>query len=131
MHSLELAAMAILDVFLGLAAAIILVQMMMGKISLKGLVSEPLSPRAKDGTQSDASISRFQFLIFTFVVAVTFFIVVLGQKPPQIPKVPTSVLVLLGISGSSYVTSKGIQHFSGRQGNQAGTDQDGEPSRKG
>jgi len=53
-----------------------------------------------------ASMSRFQFLIFTFVVA--FGIVFLLAKNNQFPTIPADVLTLLGISASTYAVSKGI-----------------------
>ncbi len=88
------------------------------KIDLSRLISEP---------NGDASMSRFQLLIFTFVIALSFFLVVLGNGSadgrdpnchscPAFPtQVPGSVLALLGISASSYLVSKGIQ-FSSPQG---------------
>ena len=72
-----------------------------GSIDLEFLISEE---------NGHASLSRFQFLIFTFVIAISFFLIVVGQDPPQFPKVfPPQVLILLGISGGSYVVAKGIQ----------------------
>ena len=53
-----------------------------------------------------ASMSRFQFLIFTFVVA--FGIVFLLAKSDKFPDVPADVLTLIGISASTYAVSKGI-----------------------
>ena len=68
---------------------------------LSKLISEP---------NGDASMSRFQFLIFTFVIALSLFLVIVGQQPPKFPDtIPAAVLSLLGISGSSYLVSKGIQ----------------------
>ncbi len=67
-------------------------------IDLSQLVSEPTG---------DASMSRFQLLIFTFVVALSFFLVVANSK--TMPDIPGSVLSLIGISASSYLVSKGIQ----------------------
>ena len=58
-----------------------------------------------------ASMARFQFLIFTFVIALSLFLVVVGNKNgPQFPdKIPSEILALLGISGASYAVGKGIQ----------------------
>lgn len=53
-----------------------------------------------------ASMSRFQFLIFTFVVA--FGIVFLLAKGDKFPAIPADVLTLIGISASTYAVSKGI-----------------------
>jgi hypothetical protein len=87
------------------------------KSQLELLISE------KDG--SGASMSRFQLLIFTFVVALSLFLIVvsrakLAQTPEnaarpearntaQFPDIPGGVLALLGISASSYTVSKAIQ----------------------
>ncbi len=78
-----------------------------GRINLARLVSE---------SNGDASMSRFQLLIFTFVIAASLFLVIASPNPPKFPdNIPSGVLVLLGISSSSYLVSKGIQ-FSGDQG---------------
>jgi hypothetical protein len=71
-----------------------------GKIDISMLLSE------SDGKVSKASMSRFQLLIFTFVIGVSFFLVVLCEC--KIPDVPNQVLTLLGISASTYGVSKGI-----------------------
>lgn len=78
------------------------------KINLSRLISEPTG---------DASMSRFQLLIFTFVIAASLFLIIASAKPtPQFPAtIPQGVLVLLGISSSSYLVSKGIQ-FSSDEG---------------
>jgi ABC-type Mn2+/Zn2+ transport system permease subunit len=66
-----------------------------------------------------ASTSRFQLVIFTFVVALSFFLVVVSnikvrqydnksENVPGFPEVPAGVLSLLGISASSYLVSRGI-----------------------
>lgn len=77
-----------------------------GKIDLNRLISEP---------NGDASMSRFQLLIFTFVVALSLFLIIVGKNPPTFPNIPGGILALLGISGSSYLVSKGIQ-FSSESG---------------
>ena len=74
-----------------------------GRIKLERLISEP------DGS---ASLARFQFLLFTFVIATSFFLVVIGRDPPGFPdRIPPEVLVLLGLSGGSYLISQGIQSY--------------------
>src|SRR5216684_7567772 len=78
---------------------VILVDIIRGKIDLSGLLSE-------DGK---ASMSRFQLLIFTFVIALSLFLMVAAAKDPKFPEIPTNVLTLLGISASTYGVSKGIQ----------------------
>lgn len=68
-----------------------------GKINLEFLISD---------AEGDASMGRFQLLVFTFVVALSFFLVVLDKK--SIPDIPASVLTLLGISASTFAVSKSV-----------------------
>ncbi len=79
---------------------IVLCKMAKGTIDLKKLVSET--------DDSGASLPRFQFLIFTFVISMSLFWIILVNTgfPDNIPK---DILILLGISGGSYLGSKGIQ----------------------
>lgn len=58
----------------------------------------------------DASMSRFQFLLFTFVIAVGF--VYLTFKGEGFPEINEGVLILLGISGASYALGKGLDRQS-------------------
>ncbi len=85
---------------IGLFGIIVLWKMAFGPIDLTNLISEP------DG--SGASLSRFQFLIFTFVISMSLLWVILTLKgfPSDIPN---DIFVLLGISAGSYAISKGIQ----------------------
>jgi hypothetical protein len=94
--------------FLALMALLVIYYIYTGKINLSRLISEPTG---------DASMSRFQLLIFTFVIAASLFLIVASGKPtPAFPSViPQGVLILLGISSSSYLVSKGIQ-FSTDEG---------------
>jgi hypothetical protein len=87
------------------------------KSGLEFLISE------KDGT--GASMSRFQLLVFTFVVSLSLFLIVVSHaklaqtreyaahpdspNSAQLPDVPGGILALLGISASSYTVSKAIQ----------------------
>ena len=73
------------------------------RVGLVGLISEP-----GDGAQylGKASLSRFQLLIFTFVIAGLF--LVLSIEAGQFVDVPEGVRWLLGISGASFVISKGV-----------------------
>ena len=91
--------------FLGLIGVAILYYVFTGKINLSGLISEPTG---------DASMSRFQLLVFTFVIAASLFLIISSTTPsPQFPKdIPSGILMLLGISASSYLVSKGIQQTS-------------------
>lgn len=90
----------ILTVFIGLLAVMILIKIWKGDIDLNYLISD------ENGW---ASLSRFQFLIFTFVVAMSLFYLIVIGNPPKYPAIPGEILALLGISGGSYVISKGIQ----------------------
>jgi len=67
---------------------------------------------AEDG--GGASMSRFQLLIFTFVIGLSFFLVVISSA--ELPDVPANVLALLGISATTYGVSKGIQASGGLKG---------------
>ena len=90
--------------FIALLEIIVLVLIAQGRINLNRLVSEP---------NGDASMSRFQLLIFTFVIAVALFLVIAVPNPPVFPTdIPSGVLTLLGISGTTYLVSKGIQFSS-------------------
>lgn len=90
----------ILTGFIGLLAIMILIKIWNGDIDLNYIISD------ENGW---ASLSRFQFLIFTFVVAMSLFYLIVANTPPQYPVIPKEILALLGISGGSYVVSKGIQ----------------------
>lgn len=93
--------------FLAALGLAILYLVFTGKIDLSRLISEP---------NGDASMSRFQLLVFTFVIAASLFLIIAAPWPPQFPKeVPNGILILLGISASSYLVSKGIQ-FSSPEG---------------
>jgi hypothetical protein len=72
-----------------------------GEISLVGLVSEP---PPGPGERSKASLSRFQFLLFTFVIAGLYLL--LSIEAGTFVDIPTNVLMLLGISSGSYVVAK-------------------------
>jgi 4-hydroxybenzoate polyprenyltransferase len=90
----------VMVIFVGALAAIILWKIWTGKIDLTKLISE------KNG---DASMSRFQFLVFTFVVVLMWIYLFFCKDCTGFPHIDSSVLGLLGISSGSYVVSKGIQ----------------------
>ena len=98
MPQLTLAAGIVLVSVIGLIGALIVFYIATGRIDLKYLVSE------LDGS---ASLSRFQFLLFTFVIAMCFLVLTLDSG--QFPQVDATVLGLMGVSGGSYVVSKAIQ----------------------
>lgn len=90
-------------IILGFAGAVLYL-IFCGKIELAGILSEPRAPG--DSGPAKASLSRFQFLIFTFVIAGLYLI--LSLESGNFVDIPDSVLVLLGISGGSYLVSKGL-----------------------
>ena len=92
-------------VLLILFGFMILAAIASGKIDISQLLSEG---------NGAASMSRFQLLIFTFVIGISFFLVVVCEC--KLPEVPANVLALLGISASTYGVSKGIQATTGVKG---------------
>lgn len=101
MQLLSLIAGYIICGLVGMLAIIVIWRIADGTIDISQLISE---------ANGDASMSRFQFLIFTFVIALSLFLVIVSSPGgPQFPNVPGTILALLGISGSSYLVSKSIQ----------------------
>ncbi len=98
MPNLALLAGYVIVVFIGVLGLLILFNIVAGRIDLRLLISE------KDGS---ASLSRFQFLVFTFVIGMCLLILTIDAG--EFPKLDANILGLLGISGGSYVVSKGIQ----------------------
>lgn len=92
-------------VLLFLFGFLVLAAIATGKIDISTLLTE-------DG--GGASMSRFQLLIFSFVIALSFFLIVVCKC--EFPQVPANVLALLGISATTYGVSKGIQASSGLKG---------------
>lgn len=73
-----------------------------------------------DDKGSQGSLSRFQLLLFTFVIAGLY--LVLCIENGQFIDIPGNVLGLLGISGGSFVLSKGIgANSAARKAEAAGT----------
>jgi hypothetical protein len=85
-------------IMLFLFGFLILAAIASGKIDIATLLSE---------SGGGASMSRFQLLIFTFVIALSFLLIVISNA--KFPEVPADVLALLGISATTYGVSKGIQ----------------------
>ena len=99
-HLLALVMGWTVTILIGAFAIAIIYKMLKGDINLMYLIA---------GADGDASLSRFQFLVFTFVIALGLFLIVLSQQPsPAFPPIPGGILALLGISGASYVTSKAV-----------------------
>lgn len=105
MPKVKLALAYAMLILLFLFGFFILAAIASGKIDISKLLTE-------DG--GGASMSRFQLLIFTFVIGISFFLVVLCDC--RLPEVPDQVVTLLGISASTYGVSKGIQATAGLKG---------------
>ena len=98
MPSLQDLAGVIVLLFMAAIGATIIFYMLIGKekgIDLKFLISEE---------NGQASMSRFQLLVFTFVIAMGLLISVLDSG--QFPNIDSDVFALLGISAGSYVGAK-------------------------
>lgn len=93
---------AVMMVILVLFAGIVLSKLR--TMDLRDLVSEP--PPAGTQGPGKASLSRFQFLLFTFLVAGLF--VVLSLEAGTFVEIPNGVVALMGVSGGSFVISKAI-----------------------
>ena len=94
-------------------ALIVAWKLLRGDIDLTYLLAEPAGPIPpgtdpnEPPTEPKASISRFQFLIFTFVIAGIY--LVLCLESGRFVDIPANVILLLGVSGTSYAASKGIK----------------------
>jgi hypothetical protein len=64
---------------IGLLGVAVLWRIVDGTIDLTALISE---------ANGDASMSRFQFLVFTFVIALSLFLVIVSTNPPNFPAIP-------------------------------------------
>jgi len=100
-------------VFIALVGLIVLYRMLMGQIDLSTVLNE-MTPHNPGGASppggqptAKASLSRLQLLLFTFVIVGLY--LTLCLEAGQLLDIPNQVLGLLGISGGSYVVSKGIQ----------------------
>jgi hypothetical protein len=82
---------------MGALCIMLLLKMWTNQIDLSTLLDE---------ANGDASMSRFQLLIFSLVVAVGLFLFIL--KNMSLPEIPASILTLVGISASTYAAGKGI-----------------------
>ena len=84
-------------IIMGLLCLMLLIKMWRNEINLCSLLEE---------ANGQASMSRFQLLVFTLVVAVGVFLSILHTL--TLPEIPNSILILLGISASTYATGKAI-----------------------
>jgi hypothetical protein len=102
-HTLALVMGWTVTVLVGAFALVIIYKIIRGDkpggIDLKYLLA---------GDDGSASLSRFQFLIFTFVIALSLFLIIVNTSPIGFPPIPGGILALLGISGGSYVVAKGV-----------------------
>ena len=100
----------------------LIITFLFGFLILAGIASGTIDIRKilEEKGGGGASMSRFQLLIFTFVIAISLFLIVVntGQFPE---KIPPEVLTLLGISATTYAVSKGITAGSGSNGSNGGS----------
>jgi hypothetical protein len=87
-------------------AFIVLWKIWKNQISLTGLLAE-MPPPGTPVADAKASLSRFQMFIFTFVIAGLF--MMLSIEAGGFVDVPQNVLILLGISGGTYVISQTVK----------------------
>jgi hypothetical protein len=98
MEFLELVVVRVIVTFMAALGLVVIVKILQGKnggIDLEYLVS---------GENGQASLSRFQFLIFTFVIAMGLLVIILEKG--GFPEISGGVFGLLGISAGSHVSSK-------------------------
>jgi len=91
----------IICLFMAVLAATIIIWIWRDKIDLANLLNEG---------NGQASMSRFQLLVFTFVIAISLFDLVEKRPDASFPDIPQGVLTLLGISASTYAVGKGISY---------------------
>lgn len=87
-----------------LIGLVVVAKLITGEIDLSKLLEE---------SGGGASMSRFQLLIFTFVIALN--LIFLVEAKTDFPQIPANILGLLGISATTYGVSKGIQAGGGLQ----------------
>lgn len=89
----------VLAVFFLALFATVIGKIMSNRIDLGTMITE------KDGSDK-TSISRFQLLLFTLVIAGLY--VILCIESGSLIDIPNGTLTLLGLSGGSFLVSKGI-----------------------
>lgn len=98
-HWLMLASSSLALALIAGIGGVFLWRLAKGQINLTGLIDED--------TGAKASLSRFQALVFTFVVAIGIILILFETKKfPE--EIPWSLLVLLGGSLGTYLLSKKI-----------------------
>ena len=98
----------VLSVILLGFGAVILGMILTGQIDLSDILVE-----SGDNGSKKASLSRLQFLMFSFVIAGLYLVICVESG--TFVDVPPGVLILLGISGGSYVVSKGMGKTAQKQ----------------
>lgn len=93
-----------ITIFVGMLGLLFLWFIITGRIDLTYVLSE------RDGM---ASLARLQFLVVVLTIAGGFLFVVIRSPEPALPNIPGAVLILLGISGGTYLLSKGIEAWRG------------------
>lgn len=94
-------------ILVGVIGAVIIWKMFTGKIDLSTILND-------SANGGKASLSRLQFLIFTFVIALSLFLITVGgncadKSCPKFPDpIPNGIFALLGISAATYAVSKGV-----------------------
>jgi len=107
MEIIEIILVCIAGAFLFFIAFLIIWKMLKGDIDITALIcEEKTTDPAAPPEPGKASMSRFQLLVWTMVIGFAFlYLVIQLSEFPQMG----NVLALLGISGATYVVSKGIQ----------------------
>ena len=100
-YDLAMLVAIVLSVILLGFGAVILGMILTGQIDLSDFLVES----GENGSRK-ASLSRLQFLMFSFVIAGLYLVICVESG--TFVDVPPGVLILLGISGGSYVVSKGM-----------------------
>lgn len=103
---ISLASFAVITLIVLALAFIVLWKIWKNQISLIGLLAE-MPPPGAPVADSKASLSRFQMLIFTFVIAGLF--MMLSIESGEFVEIPQNVLILLGISGGTYVLAQTVK----------------------
>ncbi|MEI9948718.1 MAG: hypothetical protein WDO74_06975 [Pseudomonadota bacterium] len=88
--------------FITAVEALVLYQIATNRINLQLLISDD---------NGDASLSRFQFLLFTFIIGAG--LLHLTLKGSAFPTVNEGILMLLGISGATYAIGKSLDKPTG------------------
>jgi len=87
-------------------AGIVMWKLLWDPDALKGLLAE-------GPDNAKASLSRLQFLVFTFVIAGLFLL--LSIETGGFVEIPNGVLALMGISGGTYLASKAVSNAQHRK----------------